>query len=95
MQAAKVAWADKHSAGKSLKKCGYVEITRGPEKGRYEHVILKEKKLGRRLLSHEVVHHDDENKAHNSDENLKLMTRGNHSSLHAKKRDRRANGTFR
>jgi len=38
-----------------------------------EHRLVMEKKIGRYLLPEEVVHHDDENKANNKPENLRLF----------------------
>jgi len=48
----------------------------------YEHRYLMEKKLGRLLRPGEVVHHRDENKLNNADNNLQLKSRGQHSSDH-------------
>lgn len=52
--------------------------------GRYrgEHRILMEKSLGRKLTSNEVVHHKDGNKMNNDINNLVVMTRAEHCSLH-------------
>ena len=41
--------------------------------------------LGRKLNKNECVHHINENKLDNNIENLQLLTRGEHSSLHRKK----------
>lgn len=72
------------SAGISKKPNGYIEFTRGPNKSRSQHVVLMESRIGRRLNSDEVVHHIDGNRANNSIENLQLMTRSEHTSLHRK-----------
>jgi hypothetical protein len=53
---------------------------------RREHAVLMEKKLGRKLLPNEVVHHIDEDKANNSLGNLIVMTRSSHIRLHSKLR---------
>ena len=50
-----------------------------------EHRLIMEQYLGRRLEKNEVVHHIDENKKNNCIDNLKLMTRGEHSKLHRQK----------
>lgn len=57
-----------------------------PRRGGYvfEHVRIVEIRIGRRLHSHEIVHHVDHDRSNNTADNLRLMTRGEHSSLHAK-----------
>lgn len=49
-----------------------------------EHIQIMEKHIGRKLNADEVVHHINENKTDNRLENLKLMTRSEHSRLHRK-----------
>lgn len=71
-----------NSKGTSIKPSGYIEITRGENKGRYQHVVIMEESIGRRLRKHEVVHHKDRNRSNNSPENLQLMTRSSHMRLH-------------
>lgn len=46
---------------------------------------IVENKLGRELSEELVVHHIDGNKSNNNEDNLEIMTRRKHSSLHAKK----------
>lgn len=64
--------------------------------GRHEHRVLAERLIGRPLNPDEVVHHIDGDKTNNAPENLRVMTRKEHSALHmaqqlAKKRgDRNA-----
>lgn len=79
---AKLKRADATSLGVSKKASGYVEITRGANKGRGVHVVVMEGLIGRRLVNGEVVHHIDGDKGNNSIENLMLMTRSEHTSLH-------------
>lgn len=60
---------------------GYFIITR---KGRtyLEHNFIMEESIGRKLEKYEVVHHINGNKKDNRIENLKLMTRSEHTSFH-------------
>jgi hypothetical protein len=51
----------------------------------YEHRLVAEAKLGRRLLPGELAHHDDENKANNSPENIEpVSSLAEHRVLHRK-----------
>lgn len=99
---ARKRWADAHAAGLSIKPSGYLEYTRGADKGRPEHVVIMERRIGRRLLSDEHVHHIDGNRLNNESNNLALVTRSGHARLHriqdamaGIKRERDANGRFR
>lgn len=54
-------------------------------KGLYPlHRVLAENKIGRCLLPNEIVHHKDEDKTNNKEENLEVLTNEEHSRLHAK-----------
>lgn len=86
--------------GRSIASNGYVLIRVGTShhladvRGyAYEHRVVAEKKLGRRLLPGEIVHHKDENKQNNGPENLEVVT-GNaeHLLLHRKRDDLRMPG---
>ena len=86
MRNARLLWGEKNAAGISIKPNGYAEYTRGKNKGRTVHVVLMEEKIGRKLMPNEVVHHINKNRADNRIENLQLMTRREHSRLHAQER---------
>lgn len=48
-----------------------------------EHILVAEKKLGRPLRDGEVVHHEDEDKTNNSEDNLYIfVSNAAHSSFH-------------
>ena len=54
----------------------------------YEHRYIMECMIGRALDSNEIVHHIDGDKKNNSIDNLKLMTRSEHSKLHSRTEDK-------
>lgn len=47
-----------------------------------QHIAVVEARIGRRLTKSEVVHHENEVKSDNSDGNLAILGRGEHTSLH-------------
>lgn len=51
----------------------------------YEHRLVAERTLGRRLMAGEVVHHRDENKQNNIPDNLEVVTRPEHNFHHREK----------
>jgi hypothetical protein len=98
---AKKKWADEYARGYRFNSNGHVEYTRGENKGRSEHVVYMERKIGRRLSPEECVHHIDGNTRNNNRNNLALMTRSGHARLHrlfdkasGKERERLSNGRF-
>lgn len=82
---------DKGSWKLGITKRGDVQRGRGEGKtytkyqGRHQHRVVMEQKIGRPLLSNEIVHHVDGNKKNNSIENLVLTNRKDHSVLHSTK----------
>ena len=94
----KLLHGEKNAIGISINPNGYVQYTRGENKGRCVHVVLMEGKIGRRIFAYEVVHHKDGDKQNNEIDNLELMSRSKHTSYHAKlnfiHRKRKENGQF-
>ena len=78
----RTAWGEANAVGVSVKPTGYIEHTRGPNKGRGVHVTVMELRLGRHLLADEVVHHIDGDRSNNDPDNLALMTRSGHTKHH-------------
>lgn len=48
----------------------------------YEHIVVAENQIKRRLQKNEVVHHLDFDRLNNRSENLLVIDRGQHSKLH-------------
>jgi len=75
--------------GKMLNCRGYIEI-RDPKHHRaktngyvYEHILVAEDKIGRRLKEKEVVHHIDGNRSNNNPSNIEAMPLSEHMRLRA------------
>ena len=68
---------------------GYVLVSIGNGKYKAEHILVMEKKLGRKLFSYETVHHIDETfegRSNNKDNNLQLVTKSDHVRHHMRGR---------
>ena len=69
-----------------INSAGYKCIKIG-DKYIYEHRLIMEEHLKRKLKSYEVVHHIDGNKLNNNIKNLKLMKKSEHDKLHTERRN--------
>lgn len=60
-----------------------VQYSNGRRRTEYEHRLVVEKHLGRKLTKHELVHHRDGDRLNNSVPNLSVTGRVEHPSYHA------------
>ena len=72
---------------------GYIWISL-PDARYAIHRLMMEKTLGRALTSDELVHHKDGNKCNNAVENLDLVTRSGHMTIHDGQRTRNIKGQY-
>jgi len=68
----------------SSQKNGYLTVLNENGVLEREHRLIMKDLLGRKLRSNEVVHHIDGNITNNDPNNLEVMTRADHISLHHK-----------
>lgn len=107
MRGKKGALHPRFRTGRLKSRDGYWRVLAGnhPFQRRYhyifEHVMKMERKIGRRLLPTECVHHKNGNPGDNRISNLRLMTKSEHSKLHRRLdagarslRRRRSDGTW-
>lgn len=68
--------------GKRIDERGYVRLAITTNEWDYEHRIVVEKSLGRKLEYDENIHHINHDKTDNRLENLQLLSRSEHTKLH-------------
>ena len=62
---------------------GYIQITSGPNKGKLLHRLIYEEVFGS-IPKGFCIHHKDGDKTNNNPDNLMLLSKSNHHSLHMK-----------
>jgi hypothetical protein len=76
------------NGGISISDNGYLRFNQtksnGVNAGRRLHDLIAEMMIGRPLRHDEVVHHIDGDKLNNNLDNLEVMTRAEHTTLHKK-----------
>lgn len=73
--------------GKRISHGGYIEVRKKDHhrtrKNGYvfEHILVAENKLGRKICVNEHVHHKDGNKQNNNPDNLEVLSHGEHTKI--------------
>lgn len=70
--------------GRGVNPEGYMRINVGVNKRAFEHRLIMEKYLGRKLKKNEQVHHKDGNSLNNKLSNLVVLSPSEHSKYHEK-----------
>lgn len=73
---------EKRNDGRSMSSHGYVRIFVRGKGYRYEHRLMVEFLLGRKLRKGETVHHKNGDKSDNSPDNLSVMSQSEHMVEH-------------
>jgi hypothetical protein len=73
-----------YKGGRRISSWGYVLVLQEGGKYEFEHRLVMESAVGRKLEHDEHVHHINGIKTDNRIENLEIMKKGDHVSLHNK-----------
>jgi len=73
---------NKKFKGGTISVQGYRILSFGRNNRKYEHRIVMEKFLGRKLTNKEYIHHINENRLDNRIENLKIVSLVEHNHIH-------------
>lgn len=76
----------KYKGGRWKRDYGYIAVATGKRSYRLEHDLIVERIIGRRLRRGENVHHINGVKDDNREDNLLLLSVGEHAALHARRK---------